>query len=290
MIRGNWSLSAELKKSEQKHQQKVQQRQKNLYRSKRLQSVDPIRLYKQIQNLEKDREVLSERDRKHLKGLKEDWEFIQKNNLHQTKIKAFLAQEEQKQKQQLIAKTKLWGSKSIYFNPELNPLGKVPGASQLHEKLVIPLPNLTKPLKPTNYTKYEVDPVLSQLDVVLPQGEPPRFYKLVQNTEKPNRVKSSSQFESKEVITAFVPRSTKRTKQEVYDDDEEEKKEEDEDEEKEEGDSSDEEIMKTDIAQEVKIEGSEPEEIDDEESNLAPEEEAYLVSIGKLPAKKQKLS
>ena len=39
------------------------------------------------------------------------------------------------------------GSKSIYFNPELNPLGKVPELENLPYKLKDSIENLTVPLK-----------------------------------------------------------------------------------------------------------------------------------------------
>ena len=42
------------------------------------------------------------------------------------------------------------GSKSIYFNPELNPLGKVPELENLPYKLKDSIENLTVPLKETN--------------------------------------------------------------------------------------------------------------------------------------------
>lgn len=184
MIRGNYSLAAEFKKNELKQQKNIQQRQKRQHNLNKLSTIDPIRLYKQIQNLESISNKSND-EHKRLKSLKEDWTFIEKNKLHQDKIKPYLEKLKNDEKQKSILSKKLWGSKSIYFNPELNPLGKVPNIENVTEEFIRPLPNLTKPLKSHMIKKYEIDSIINTLDIVFPTGEPPKFYKEVQNTEKP---------------------------------------------------------------------------------------------------------
>ncbi|KAI5969368.1 hypothetical protein CANMA_001435 [Candida margitis] len=189
MIRGNWSLAQEFKQNERKQQSKVQQRQKHKHKLEKLKNTDPIKLYHRIENLE-SKESKTDRDEDYLKSLKEDWSFIEKNNLHQGKIKKFLEEKRKQERLNLKKKSKLWGDKSIYFNPELNPLGKVPNVTHLNEEIASPLENLTVPLR--DKIRYQSDPLINELSVTLPKGEPPRFYKLIQNTEKPKRSKESN--------------------------------------------------------------------------------------------------
>lgn len=172
MIKGTWSLSSELRKNERKQQQKVQTRQNQQHQTEKLQHVDPVRLYRRIQRLENDA-TRSDRDTVHLERLKQDWDFIEKNKLHHEKVTALLEEAKHESERKQAAATKLWGSRSVYFNPELNPLGKVPLGGA----------NLTVPLKHT--TRCPPDPVLAQWDVVLPSGPPPKFYKQVHNINKP---------------------------------------------------------------------------------------------------------
>ncbi|RLV94522.1 hypothetical protein JA1_001628 [Spathaspora sp. JA1] len=192
MIRGNWSLAGELRKNEQKQQSKVQQRQKHQHKLGKLKDIDPIKLYYRIKNLE-IRPNKSEVDETYLKSLEEDWNFIQKNKLHESKIKNFLDQQEQEEKKRKKELTKLWGSRSVYFNPELNPLGKVPQLKNIDIKLKQPLTNITTPLKKHQIKKYEIDPLIKQLNIQCPSGEPPKFYKFVQNKTKPELEATSEQ-------------------------------------------------------------------------------------------------
>ncbi|KAK6199333.1 uncharacterized protein RJT21DRAFT_45981 [Scheffersomyces amazonensis] len=186
MIRGNWSLAAELKQNERKQQQKLQQRQKDDLRTSRLRDANPIKIYHQIQRLESLTNI-SDKDKNHLVRLKEDWDYIIKKKLHYEKVSEFLAQVEENEKKKKINESKLWGQESIYFNPELNPLGKVPNLEGTDQ-----LPNLVKPLKGKYYSKPKRDPIIDTLKVVLPDGEPPRFYKLVQNTSKNKKLSPNS--------------------------------------------------------------------------------------------------
>lgn len=183
MIRGNYSLAAEFKKNELKQQHKIQQRQKRQHQLTKLNSIDPIRLYRQIELLEANPQK-DQKDHKKLKQLKSDWDFIVKNKLHTSKIEPFLKKIESDKDSKRKAEKKLWGAKSVYFNPELNPLGKVPNAENLTYKVLTPLKNDTKPLKAHSSKKYERDPLIDTLGVVLPPGEPPMFYKEVFNTKK----------------------------------------------------------------------------------------------------------
>lgn len=193
MIRGNWSLSNDLRNQQRKKQLKIHQKQKNDHKLQKLTQIDPIRLYNKIQRLKNQQ--LNERDSKHLRDLQDDWSFIEKNGLHQEILQPFFA----KLKAKEIEQTKKLGSKSIYFNPELNPLGKVPKNMVNSQRM---FPNYTKPLK--TYQKYTKDPEIDKLNVVLPQGEPPKFYKLVQNIENDHIILIEGE-ESTSTIEKFVP-------------------------------------------------------------------------------------
>ncbi|CAK9438174.1 uncharacterized protein LODBEIA_P24560 [Lodderomyces beijingensis] len=186
MIRGNWSLAQEIKQNERKQLSRTQQRQKHKVKLDKLQKVDPIKLYFRIENLEKkQRQEKSQRDEELLRSLREDWAFMNKHKLHQVKIKKFLDERAKLKAKKDHEATKLWGSKSVYFNPELNPLGKVPQLDQLGEmELERELGNWTVPIR-GRPVQYDIDPLIEQLGVKLPSGSPPRFYKLVQNTHKP---------------------------------------------------------------------------------------------------------
>lgn len=181
MIRGNWSLSAEIRKNERKQQQKVQQRQKRNHKLEKLAHIDPIKLYYKIKRLESN---ATQQDEKYLKSLQQDWDFIQKNKLHADKLGPFLEKLEKESKQKRLQETKLWGKSSIYFNPELNPLGKVP-KNFANYSLVKPLPNLTIPLKHKEHMISHIESTygIGDLDVILPEGPQPQFYKQVFNTE-----------------------------------------------------------------------------------------------------------
>lgn len=180
MIRGNYSLAAEFRKNEQKQQSRIQKRQKHQHKLEKLSSVDPIRLYKQIKSLENN-DSRSASENKRLDSLKDDWKFIEKNKLHQEKINSFLKTVDKEETRRLESSKKLWGRKSVYFNPELNPLGKVPNYQNLEGEFSKPFPNYTMPIK--NRKVYERDPLIDALGVTLPPGEPPRFYKQAQNID-----------------------------------------------------------------------------------------------------------
>ncbi|KAI3403684.2 hypothetical protein KGF56_003502 [Candida oxycetoniae] len=205
MIRGNWSLQEEIKQNERKRQLKIQQRQKLKFKLEKLQQCDPIKLYHKIENLEK-RSNLSEKETSYLKLLKEDWAFIEKNKLHEGKIKSFLKDKDQHEKSIRKRESKLWGVKSVYFNPELNPLGKVPRIECLDCEVQIELKNWTVPLH-SKRKKYDVDPLIKELNVKVPKGEPPKFYKLIQNTEK---LRPLSSQKSKEQASNIYIESHKR--------------------------------------------------------------------------------
>lgn len=174
-------MANELRQQEKKHQSKVQQRQKRQLQLKRLQDRDPIKLYWQIQKLEQKDKVGQEV--RYLQRLKDDWKFIVSNKIHKEKVDKFLKNIEEEEKRKKKEQNRLWGQKSIYFNPELNPLGKVPGDG-LSNTAKNPFPNLTKPLKKDMVFHYKEDPDIKSLGIALPEGSPPRFYKLVQNIPK----------------------------------------------------------------------------------------------------------
>ena len=265
MIRQNYSLANELKDKERKQQSKVQQRQKRQFKTEKLSAADPIRIFRQIERLELNNDK-TERDLLYLKNLKNDWEFIKKNGLHKAKVESFLIQKEQEEKAKVKANSKLWGLKSIYFNPELNPLGKVPGENLL-EKPIFQLPNHTKPLKSHVHTKYAKDPLIDTLELVLPEGEPPKFYKMVQNTQRDNttsNVPSSNTtnapsageviLSSEKGINMLVPSA----------------------------------LLKKPNKKESDHNNREDDY--DNENYFAPEEEEYLIAIGKLPSKRSRIS
>ncbi|EEQ45870.1 conserved hypothetical protein [Candida albicans WO-1] len=190
MIRGNWSLADEFKKNEKKQISKIQQRQRDNHKLEKLKAIDPIHLYYKIDRLDQTPNK-SEKDNSYLNKLKEDWDFILKYNLHSSKLKPFLENQQKKQQQKLRQQTKLWGQKSIYFNPELNPLGKVPELENLPYKLKDSIENLTVPLK-GKQINYSPGPIIKELQIKCPPGQPPRFYKLIQNTSKKNKHNSKS--------------------------------------------------------------------------------------------------
>ncbi|RCK67674.1 hypothetical protein Cantr_03081 [Candida viswanathii] len=200
MIRGNWNLADEFKKNERKQVSKIQQRQKHQHKLAKLSKTDPIKLYYRIERLEQQQDK-SDKDNEYLQSLKDDWSFIEKNNLHSNKIKPFLQEKQKKEKEKLKQQSKLWGLKSVYFNPELNPLGKVPDVDSLSHQPSQPLQNLTLPLK-TKLVKYEPDPLVKELGITCPSGEPPRFYKVIQNTSKskPKKKKEEEEEEPEDAL------------------------------------------------------------------------------------------
>ncbi|CAK7896366.1 hypothetical protein CAAN1_03S03246 [[Candida] anglica] len=222
MIRRNYSLADERRQFEKKQQAKVQQRQKRAHQQSRLESVDPVRLYYRMKRL--DQEVNEENkngeatkngnsynNRKGgpvnlLKSLKEDWAYILKNELHKTQVDSLLAKEKQKEDAEKEAASKLWGKQSVYFNPELNPLGKVPTGLG---NFTIPLPSKSRVKTP-----YKVDPEIERLGVILPEGEPPRFYKEVQNfgEEVENTVTVTGEETNKGGRGSFIPSTMLRGK------------------------------------------------------------------------------
>lgn len=107
MIRGNWSLADEFKKNEKKQITKIQQRQRDNHKLEKLKAIDPIHLYYKIDRLDQTPNK-SEKDNSYLNKLKEDWDFIIKHNLHSSKLKPFLENQQKKQQQKLRQQTKLW--------------------------------------------------------------------------------------------------------------------------------------------------------------------------------------
>lgn len=191
MIRKNFNLSDDLRRQEKKKQSSIQQRQKRQVQLERCKNTDPIRLYRRIQRIKED----DKGDKKLLERLEDDWSFIVKNSIHNEKVQPFLERIEQQHKRIEEQKSKLWGMKSVYFNPELNPLGKVPKNTGKKN-----LPNLTVPLKPSQ--KPPKDPRVQQMSISLPAGEPPKYYKFVQNTGEEHRTAIES---SGSTAKMFVP-------------------------------------------------------------------------------------
>lgn len=180
MIRGNYSLAKDVRRNEQKQKQKIQLRQKNQHKLDVLSKADPIKIYFHIQNLEK-LTSLDQHQQRRLKKLKEDWQFIRNNKLFAEKVDAFLEKQAKVKATKEKEERKLWGSQSVYFNPELNPYGKVP-YSLVSMKDGKKYPNLKKPVK--NPHRCVPDPLIIQLHIEPPVGDPPKFYKLVQNTSR----------------------------------------------------------------------------------------------------------
>lgn len=178
MIRGNYSLAKEVKKNEHKQKQKIQQRQKQAHKITSLQEANPILIYFSIQKLEKESNP-DAKQQKRLAKLRDDWAFIRKNNLHKDELEPFLAKQDRIKAEKLEDETKLKGKNSIYFNPELNPLGKVPYQISKDSDSKKRMPNLAKPIK--NPHKYTPDPIIAQLGITPPDGQAPKFYKSVQN-------------------------------------------------------------------------------------------------------------
>lgn len=202
MIRGNWSLANDLRNEQAKQQLKVQQRQKNKQKHEKLEKIDPRDLYNKIKRLK----LQENNDSKYLKTLEEDWLFIKKNGLHS----AILQQIEEDEERIRLQESTLRGSKSIYFNPELNPLGKVP------KNLINPSKPFRNDLISHHSYNYPKDPIIDSLDIQFPSGEPPKFYKQVQNVEK-NTILLESK-ESTVKVNSFIPSNIlkrKRPKEKV---------------------------------------------------------------------------
>ena len=191
MIRGNYSLANDQRKFEKLQQSKVQNRQKRAHMMAKLEKADPARIRKKIIALEQQKELLA-RDKTFLASLREDWKFIRRNNLHLAQVEAVLLREKEAEQRKEEAAAKLWGKSSVYFNPELNPLGKVPPGmknvvvSEIGRK-----------------SKYPTDSIIAEIGVTLPAGEPPRFYKEVQNYYSLER--SSDVVQGTEKLTVLVP-------------------------------------------------------------------------------------
>ncbi|GEQ66448.1 hypothetical protein JCM33374_g111 [Metschnikowia sp. JCM 33374] len=180
MIRGNYSLAKEVRKNEQKSKQKIQSRQKHQSKIEQLSSADPIRLFFQVEKLEKIVDP-DPHQQKRLSKLRQDWAFIQKNKLHNEKVSAFLENRQKVKDAREKEQRKLRGKDSVYFNPELNPLGKVPDTSNMAQDYTS-LPNIPKPVR--SFHTYEQDPLILKLNIKPPQGSPPKFYKNVQNIQR----------------------------------------------------------------------------------------------------------
>lgn len=220
MIRGNYSLAKEVRKNETRQRQKIQQRQKKEHQLQRLKDVDPIRLYLRLERL-KGEPHLDKDQLVQLQKLKDDWAFIEKNQLHKEKLKPFLESQEKKRVQREKEQKKLWAKESIYFNPELNPLGKVPNISKVG--MDVQFPNARVPIK--KKTTYSPDPLIAELGIQPPEGEPPRFYKMVQNIsiepdEKPHLQKIDSQKGKKQKASLKSSVLDSDSDAEIYSDDE----------------------------------------------------------------------
>lgn len=206
MIRGNYSLAAEVRRNEARLQNKTQQRQKHKHQLEKLSNADPIRLY---HNIERLKDEPSKATQKKLAALQADWDFIIKNKLHQEKVDSFLKRLKQDEAEKIRRDNTLWGQKSVYFNPELNPLGKVPKPT-LFGECVRPLPNETVPVKKGTFQKYSGDPDIGLLGIVLPEGPPPRFYKKVQNAEQPEKAIEAQETSAVLVPTAFLAQKRRK--------------------------------------------------------------------------------
>lgn len=192
MIRGNYSLAKEVRKNEQRHRQKIQQRQKHNTKLESLKDADPIRLYRQLERLEKEPD-LDQYKKKRLARLREDWAFIVKNGLFKEKVDLFLANQKKVKAAEEKEQRRLRGKESIYFNAELNPLGKVPKAAD-----GLPVyPNLAKPVH--ERVEYSPDPLVKELNIQPPAGMPPQFYKDVQNIDAPVLIAALASHKTKPV-------------------------------------------------------------------------------------------
>lgn len=187
MIRGNYSLAKDIRKNELRQKQRLQQRQRTAHRTSVLRDADPKQIYFQIQKLEKTPER-DPRQQKRLDKLREDWAFIRKNKLHQDTLEPFLAGIEQERVRDEKEARRLRGKDSVYFNPELNPLGKVPWGVYGNVAERRPFPNVAKPLARKH--SYLVDPLIGQLGIQPPKLLPVRFYKEVQNVKGEPKVQS----------------------------------------------------------------------------------------------------
>ena len=158
-----YSLTDDIRKQERQRQLKIQQRQKRQLQNERALKADPVKLYHQIQRWQTNPPV-SDKDKARYTQVKETWDYIIKHELHKEKMAPLV--------RNLEKSTTLRGNKLIYYNPELNPLGKVPSY----------YPNL-----PTN-DKFKRnppsrDPLIDQLKIEPPLDPQPKYYSKVYNVD-----------------------------------------------------------------------------------------------------------
>ncbi|KAG7192299.1 uncharacterized protein KQ657_002018 [Scheffersomyces spartinae] len=168
MGKRNWSLALAIKDEQRKKHHRTQTRQKHEYLLKKVENTDVEKLYGTLKFHKNKRDP----NTKLITKLQEEWDFILKNKLHPQAVALILSREQK----QVEEENKLWGRQSIYFNPELNPLGKPPTIDGKR------LPNIKVPIR--NKRLYKSDPRIANWAITPPDGVCPKFYKVVLNTEK----------------------------------------------------------------------------------------------------------
>jgi hypothetical protein len=185
MIRKNYSLAQERRSLERLQQARVQKRQKHAHLQAKLERADPHKMHAQIRSLERraSEGPLAPRDQQFLQRLREEWQFMVANGLHAAAVSEIEERLRAAEARRQRDAAKLWGRQLVYFNPELNPLGKVPPG----------MPNVRTSDRGKLGARYPDDAELEALGVALPAGPPPRFYKLVQNAQQSASVEGKAQ-------------------------------------------------------------------------------------------------
>lgn len=159
----HYSLSDDIRKQERLRQLKVHLRQKRQLQHDRAVNADPVKLFHQLHRWQTKPPVI-DKDKTRYLQVKETWDYIIKNGLHKDKMGPLV--------RDLEKATALRGSKLIYYNPELNPLGKFPS---YHPNLAV-----TDKFK---RNLPEQDPLIVQLDIKPPSDPQPKYYRKVYNVD-----------------------------------------------------------------------------------------------------------
>lgn len=169
-----YSLTKELRQNEARNRSRIQNHQKHQARVAKLTQGNPVQHYRRMERLKK--ETLDGHGKKKLQQLTEDWQFMLKHKIHHEQIQELLASEKQKAEAAHKQRTKLHGRQLVYFNAELNPLGKVPEVEGQ------PMPNITIGPKRHRDNKPNPDARIHQWGITPPPGPRPQFYRKPVNT------------------------------------------------------------------------------------------------------------
>ncbi|ODQ82201.1 hypothetical protein BABINDRAFT_158847 [Babjeviella inositovora NRRL Y-12698] len=211
------------KKEQQKHKKRLVQARKETLQELNIHGfLNLLRRLRQENGLEETEQG----DRRSLRRLEKaelDLKFMIQNGLFKEEIEAFVKKNDNSVKEKMVKDTdsKLLGSNSIYYNPELNPLGQIPtlADSRLFKLTHVP-PNLSAPLSTNHFRfkKYEIDADILANPIPMPEdsSNPPRFYKIdARYLDNVDGAATQVEYIGSEVVNAdkvkrFVPASMRK--------------------------------------------------------------------------------